>query len=399
MHYLSLVGALGYSVQILRKMKISRAVRAAVMAVYLLNPYIIAYVGVIIKDVPYTAFLMIIHLCLVDSCLDHGEFSGSIIKNAVLFISVVNAVLLRKNGIYVIAAAAVWYLIRCFRRGLSKRTALIMLTGCIAAAGVSSLMSAHFNASKGSLREALSLPFQQTARYARDHGDEVTDEEKAAIDGVLDYEKIGEIYNPRLSNPVKRTYRGDSTKLPMYFKAWFAQFLRHPVCYVNATWEQFYYLFVPEADNIVIYENLYMGYESGKTIDLREQDFYRNIFRPKETFMDLQRWIVKVFERIHRMPVIRYLGNVSFWVYVLIIVTAVSLAWGTDSALILGMLYFTMLFVVLGPAILGHPRYMFPVIYMLPTTGLFVWKQATELADEGGNTFKRERTGDEQADG
>jgi hypothetical protein len=63
------------------------------------------------------------------------------------------------------------------------------------------------------------------------------------------------------------------------------------------------------------------------------------------------------------------------------------------------MLYFTMLFVVLGPAILGHPRYMFPVIYMLPTTGLFVWKQATELADEGGNTFKRERTGDEQADG
>ena len=39
----------------------------------------------------------------------------------------------------------------------------------------------------------LSIPFQQTARYVKEHGKEVTKEEKMTINKVLNYDTIGKI--------------------------------------------------------------------------------------------------------------------------------------------------------------------------------------------------------------
>ena len=374
LHYLMLVAAFGYSLQLLHKMKVSKPVRIAVLVSYLLNPYILDYVGVVIKDIPYTAFLMIVHLILIELFMDHEKTASNPLKMSVLFISAVHVWLLRKNGSYIMIAAGIFLLIRCVKKKLSKRPAVVLLAACLAAAAAFNFLGAHFDAKKGSVREALSVPFQQTARYVRDYGDEVTAEEKSAINEVLDYEIIAEKYDPSKSDNVKSTYKEDSSKLPAYFKTWFAQFLKHPLCYVDATWEQFYYLFVPEVDNIVLYENVYLGYEIGDTLDLRGKPFYRDIFKSTGIFLQLQKWIVSVFRRLHSLPFTKYLGNVSFWFYLLLFVTTVWLARGSDGGLIIGMLYLTLIFVLLGPVIYGHPRYMFPVIYPLPTVTLFFLK-------------------------
>ena len=72
-------------------------------------------------------------------------------------------------------------------------------------------------------QEALSVCFQQTARYIKYHGDEVTESEKEAIDKVLKYEVIGELYDPNLSDSVKKTFKTESTSedLKNYFKCGF----------------------------------------------------------------------------------------------------------------------------------------------------------------------------------
>ena len=44
-------------------------------------------------------------------------------------------------------------------------------------------------------QEALSVCFQQTARYVKYHGDEVTQEEEEAIKKVLNYKDIGNLYD------------------------------------------------------------------------------------------------------------------------------------------------------------------------------------------------------------
>ena len=81
----------------------------------------------------------------------------------------------------------------------------------------------------------LGILFQQTARYVKQYPEEVTPEEKEAIDGVIDYEKLAEKYNPQLTDPVKYTFRQDCTsqELAAYLNAWFGMLLRHPGTYIS----------------------------------------------------------------------------------------------------------------------------------------------------------------------
>lgn len=80
-------------------------------------------------------------------------------------------------------------------------------------------------------QEKLSVCFQQTARYIKYYKDEVTKEEKNAINKVLDYEKIGNNYNPELADPVKNTYKTSATSMDLnnYFFVWLKMGLKHPV--------------------------------------------------------------------------------------------------------------------------------------------------------------------------
>ena len=73
----------------------------------------------------------------------------------------------------------------------------------------------------GSVREQLSVPFQQTARYVKEHEKEISEEEKEKIDKVLGYDTLKERYNPNLADPVKNQYNKYTTKkqLKDYFQS------------------------------------------------------------------------------------------------------------------------------------------------------------------------------------
>ena len=372
LNYLVLVAAMGCSIQVLRDMKITRIVRIFVILMYLMNPYITGYVGVLSKDVLYTPFMVFIFLCLIEMHLDFDSFVHSRSWLILLFISVINAWLIRRNGSYIMIAAAVLLFVRCLIKKLSLRPVVVMAAACVVSVIVSSALSGHYHAAKGNIRETLSLPFQQTARYVKLYGDEVTDEERQAIDAVLPYDELAERYDPRISDPVKGAYKNDSSKLPTYFKVWFKQFLKHPLCYVSATWEQNYYLLVPEVDNIVLYQDTEWGYEPTKTVYMPDYNNYYPIFSRPAWLGVLQRWLVEELRLLHRLPVVRLSGNVSFWFYVLLYVTVILICHRTDMFLPLVFLYFTIAFVLLGPVIQGHPRYMFPVVYAMPVMLLFM---------------------------
>ena len=223
-----------------------------------------------------------------------------------------------------------------------------------------------FYARPGSIKEALSVPFQQTARYVKYYGNEVTEVEKEAINDVLEYDFLKEHYNPRISDPVKDTYKKDVTKLGAYFQVWLQQFFKHPACYIQATWEQIYYLFVPENDNIVLYQDTTTGYEMGNVVYIPNQSFYEPIFTISDMNGLLQKWLVKELQILHNMPILYWFGNISIWMYLFCIAIVVSIVhkceWKTTGL----PLMISFVFIKLGPAIQGHPRYMFPIIYALP---------------------------------
>lgn len=92
-------------------------------------------------------------------------------------------------------------------------------------------LATAYDIQKGSVKEMLSLPFQQTARYIVNHGDEISEEERQVIDRILDYNSLAQNYNPILSDAVKTTFKQESTQREMfeYFCVWGESVLSSPI--------------------------------------------------------------------------------------------------------------------------------------------------------------------------
>lgn len=88
----------------------------------------------------------------------------------------------------------------------------------------------------GGAQETLGPLFQQTARYLRDHGDEISVQEKRAITAVLDYDKLADQYQYDFADSVKYRYNLDATpeQLVDYLHAWATMGARHPDSYLAA---------------------------------------------------------------------------------------------------------------------------------------------------------------------
>ena len=152
-------------------------------------------------------------------------------KEGILFLlTMLGVMMLRQNGMYVVAFSLPVLLLEKDRRK-RRKTALLFCGAIVLYLSYTHILFPALDITPGSRREMLSVPFQQTARYVRDYADEVTEEERDAIDRVLDYDTIGEVYDPNISDPVKKTFNedADSEDLKAYFKVWFQMFLKHPV--------------------------------------------------------------------------------------------------------------------------------------------------------------------------
>ncbi len=88
----------------------------------------------------------------------------------------------------------------------------------------------------GGKQEALSLPFQQTALYVKEYGNELTQEEHGIINAVLPVDEIAGLYVADRADNVKFKYKQSATgeELTDYFLLWLRQFFKHPDVYLKA---------------------------------------------------------------------------------------------------------------------------------------------------------------------
>ena len=136
--------------------------------------------------------------------------SGELALWALLFFVGILVCLTRNNGVYLVAPTLL--LVCVFAR---SKQAVAVLVGVLALyVGVTSFLWPAIGVDmKGNSKETLSIPFQQTARYVATHPDDVTDEEHAAIDAVLPYDQLAELYMPDLSDPVKESFKLNNSKI------------------------------------------------------------------------------------------------------------------------------------------------------------------------------------------
>ena len=225
---------------------------------------------------------------------------------------------------------------------------------------VNSALTHIYNVPSQSLRHVLCVPMQQTARYVKYHGDEVTKDEKKTINTVLEYDKIAQQYDPRIVDYIKIIYK-ENGDIGKYLLVWLKQFFRHPGCYIAAYTEQFYYIFSYEAsaDNISLYRDVYGGYEGGRPSGVSAREPFSN----PPALNKFKVWIVDVCNGLHHNLITGTLSNLSLNVYVFLVLIAIVISRKKKGLVPFVPSLVALFFALVGPVIFAHPRYLFPLSY------------------------------------
>ena len=186
--YIVMAAIFSYCVKTVASFDISRLYPLMLLLFFALSPVFPSYATSMIKDSLFCALfcLYVLLLVLLVRDVKNKDLSfKNITVCAVLsfFLSVT-----RNNGIYSVVPTMILFVIFIISsKGINKKYSVIILAvPIIAFVGYNSFQYDILNIQKGKIAEALSIPFQQTARYVKTYPDEVTPEERAAIDSVRD---------------------------------------------------------------------------------------------------------------------------------------------------------------------------------------------------------------------
>lgn len=254
----------GYGFSFLKRAGVSLRLRCVLLMITCLYLPYAQYSVTLMKDTGYAAFFLVYMTCLMEFYRKEEWLYKK--KNVLLMLTAILGMLLfRKNGFFVlvISVTALFFLYKT--RKTRVRVILMLAFVLICQIGYKEAVLPALSISDSSPREMLSVPFQQTARYLRDYPQEVTVKEKEAIEAVLDYENLGELYSPNISDPVKDTFHKDATEedLKNYFQVWWEMLWKHPMCYIQAYWENYNNYFIPASrvetytqKEVIIYSRL-----------------------------------------------------------------------------------------------------------------------------------------------
>ena len=218
------------------KLGCTRKVQYAVTAFFALNPIWGVFIQTQVKDTLYTGLFVLFVLKTADLLLFPQEWQGKPKRLVAYAMLGVLCCLLRKNGIYAVVPMLLASAFVVSEKRLRRPVLAVLLAVCVGSAGFDVFTEKVLDIPAGSVGEALSVPMQQTARYIRDFGYDVTDDERATIDAVLDYDAIAQSYMPELSDGVKQYYKNPGKgDLARYLLTWGKMLLKHPVCYFEAT--------------------------------------------------------------------------------------------------------------------------------------------------------------------
>lgn len=364
MLFLSLVFAAG--VCYLLHIGVSRNRVIFVQILVMLLPIYPMYAICVLKDVPFSAFTFLFFLMLFEIARTDGEVLE---KKSFLTIMAFNALLMMLTKVYgkwllivLLIVLIIWY--RRFWKQIlvSLFLPLVLFTGVY-----QSLLLPALGVAPGGVQEALSVPFQQTARYVTLYGDEVTDDERTAIAAVLPYEKLSELYSPPLSDPVKKEYRQDASRkdLTRYFKTWARMFFKHPQCYIEATLANTYeYFEINKRSSLTYYEmNTYL--QDHETMYPKE-DYDRLYIENVETRRDGRYAVNQVMLTLEKTPVVNLFLSVGLLPWALFgILIFILLRHRARYILPLLVPMITVLICFVSPDN-GNFRYVMPIFFCLP---------------------------------
>lgn len=361
-----LAGALAYTISYLKSQKVKNRFLYILLLIYALVPVFPFYAMTATKDVLYTAFLIFFVIEIHKLVTQNAKLNRK--KAIYLIILSVLISLMRNNGIFIVIP--VWLVLFFYSKENKKKIGIILASSVCLFLLYMQVLLPFLNITPGSKREVLSIPFQQTARYVKTYENEVTQEEKEAIDKVLDYELIDDLYAPNNADPVKGTYNKYATEedLKNYFKVWFAQFMKHPGVYFEATFNNIYGYFYPSlSDTYLYYQDInhpllkiianfgYLNYNENF------MDYHFN-----DSFENLREMLVSGAQAFQYIPGLGAIVNIAMnnWIVILLVAYFCSKKQKRNIIILLPSIM-TILTCLASPAN-NYFRYAMPIIFTNP---------------------------------
>ncbi|MDD3048477.1 MAG: DUF6020 family protein [Bacilli bacterium] len=352
---ITLASVLAYTIKYCKKIGISNKVRYIMLGLYCLVPVFPFYAMSGVKDTFYSAFVILYIIFLYDFIRFYKDNKFPLKKIIKIIILLLLIGLFRNNGIYIIVLSLP-FLIFYSKVNIKKILSIfIFVIGLYLL--YSNVILPYFKITDGSIREALSIPFQQTARYVKFHNDELKEDEIIAIDKVLGYKTLVERYDPEKADPVKNNFNKYSTDkdLKTYFKVWARGLIKHPTTYIEATLNNTYGYFYPNATNWYFYYKYDTRITENNLVDYS----YNNLDNLRDVLTSYA----------HTFPYIPGLGlitNIGFntWLLLIILVYLI-VSKNKKYIIIISPLLATLLVCVASP-VNTYFRYAMPYIFAMP---------------------------------
>lgn len=245
--------------------------------------------------------------------------------------------------------------------------------------GFSAVLMPALGITPGSRREAMSIPFQQTARFVAKHDSAhagvsegtsdglVSAEERAAIDRVLGYATLARRYDPSKSDGVKDSFNehASSADLMAYLSVWATMFSKDPAVYLSATANNYFGYFYPSERDVWVYSTV-SSEESMSSSSLRAHFDFHRLGGPISEALDHAVLIYRV--AVQRCPLVSLAMSSAPYVWLLVLTSVYELR----SRQWFGLALLAPIWCVLAVCITGpcngstYMRYLYPAIVCLP---------------------------------
>lgn len=345
---------LAYSISYMNKQKIPIWIQIGALIFYCLNPIFPFYAMSAVKDVLFSSFVLLYMILLYDVIKNNIQSYRSpkkIIGSIVLMLLIV---LLRNNGLYVILLSFPFLL---FIKKLNRIIVLLILGSTLVLYfGYNDVLLPQLKITPGSIREVLSIPFQQTARYVKEHGNELTKDESRAIDKILGIDTLVTRYKPEISDPVKNKYNRYATKedLKAYFKVWLHELIKHPDTYIQATLNNTYGYVYPGATKWYFYYKYY------DIINVDGLNYHYN------SLTGLRNTLYVYGVTIPYIPIIGLINRIGFNIWMVFIMMGYVIHIKKYKYLIYLLPAFISFLVCIASPVNTYFRYILPIAFGMP---------------------------------
>jgi len=354
-----MISVLSYTFVYMKKKNTPIWIRVFALALYTLLSFFPLSAINFSKDT-YASIFTLVYIILLFELLTNNINFGKRRYYVLLILVMLLIMMFRNDGIYRVVIPFIVLIFMNIKQW--KKLALILIIPILIFQIYSNIILPAFKITKGSIREVLSIPFQQTARVVYDYGEDAfTEEEQEKISKILDFKKLKEIYVTESSDNVKGTFNKDCTKEELldYLKVWIKNFFKYPFTYIEATLSNTYGYFYTD----ITASPISIGYIYISDID-------DGIFDIKfEDKLNTERTTIVIWHNaLTKLPVISMLYSIGFHSCILLISTGYIIHCKKYKFIPVLLPLLVVLLVALASPVNAYLRYALPIIFNLPIT-------------------------------